>query len=1016
MRQSRTLLTGLAIATTFLLVQAQPRQLNFDKFNDANGLPFNQVIFTIQDHEGIIWSAGADGLIRYDGYNVAVFKHRLADITSLSASNLVSVFEDSRKRLWVGTLGRGLNLSDPQKRNFQVIVPENDTGDVFSATVRHIVEDRDGRIWLGGNNGLHILEERNDRFYLVEHSICDTVSRATALHRDNADRIWIGTTQGLSMYDPGMRRSYCPGDFGDVPQRTVTDIQQDRHGTLWVTCHNQGPRLYYCTNDPVEFAAFEGVPVTSVSTGIQMAFDHDNRLWLTAFGERTYAYDFRDSALIFGSDAGSPLFDEQFIRAPFVDHTGNVWLHGEGFLIFRYPTGFQNYLHPFAFPQSVSCIYTDGDQLWTGYRQNGIVMYNGHTSATHLFSSEQKGNRFIPVNLTADMKRVSSGNLVLVGFDTISVLRPDGSLLNHFRLGGTNRAVFEDSQKRIWIGSIQGLFLFSETEGFLKRYSMPPLHGDGRNFIQGIAEDYEGNLWMATAIMGVAMLDSQGDTLRRFLPVPGDPNSLPSATIIDLTFDQSRKILWLATDVALVRFDVTTHAVRSYTTDDGLQNNSVVALTFDQDGMLWLSTQSGISRFDPQTEQFVNYSSGHGLINQSYYARAVHLSESGMLYFGGSRGLDYFDPSQLRANPFPPRMHLAKFVIGNTCSLSGSEIASAGGVSLAYHDKFFEIEFAGLHYTAPEKIRYQYRIEKLHDEWIDLGNQRQVLVSSLKAGKYVFRARAQTIDGLWSDSELSIPITVAAPFWATWWFRFVLAACIGLGIYVYIRMRETALRKKQTEEALIQRKISELEKRALQAQMNPHFIYNSMNSIQQFMIVRDFEGAMRYLTRFSRLLRTVLNMSAQNRIALSDEIKLIEDYIELENMRFPDKFAYDISVSPDLNIHAVEIPPFFIQPQVENAIRHGLLKKNTTGHLQIVIDSVDEHLRVVVEDDGIGREASRAAKLREGVVRESKGLSIMEERLSHLHDNGIHPLKIEDLYDAQQRPAGTRVEILLPLE
>jgi LytS/YehU family sensor histidine kinase len=209
----------------------------------------------------------------------------------------------------------------------------------------------------------------------------------------------------------------------------------------------------------------------------------------------------------------------------------------------------------------------------------------------------------------------------------------------------------------------------------------------------------------------------------------------------------------------------------------------------------------------------------------------------------------------------------------------------------------------------------------------------------------------------------------------------------------------------------------ELEKRALQAQMNPHFIYNSMNSIQQFMIVHDVEGAMKYLTRFSRILRSVLNLSSQNRIPLYDEINLIKDYLELENMRFPDKFSYTIQVAPDINIHTVEIPPFFIQPQVENAIRHGLLKKPTPGHLRIEIALEHMLLQIIVEDNGIGREATMREKQMEGVSRESRGLAIIEERLSHLHsNNGFKPFTIIDLYDVHQKPIGTRVEISIPIE
>jgi LytS/YehU family sensor histidine kinase len=236
-------------------------------------------------------------------------------------------------------------------------------------------------------------------------------------------------------------------------------------------------------------------------------------------------------------------------------------------------------------------------------------------------------------------------------------------------------------------------------------------------------------------------------------------------------------------------------------------------------------------------------------------------------------------------------------------------------------------------------------------------------------------------------------------------------------VIAYVRYRERLVKNKQQQESEVSRKLMELEKRALQAQMNPHFIYNSMNSIQQFILMHDTEGAMKYLTRFSRILRTVLNMSSQSRIPLYEEIKLIEDYIELESMRFPNKFTYNIDVSPELNIHAVEIPPFFIQPQVENAIRHGLLRKETPGYLHIELLKEGDNLHITVEDNGIGREASRASKFNEVNKHESKGLGIIEERLKYLNSpNGHEPFKIIDLYDAERKSIGTRVEITLPMD
>jgi hypothetical protein len=399
-----------------------------------------------------------------------------------------------------------------------------------------------------------------------------------------------------------------------------------------------------------------------------------------------------------------------------------------------------------------------------------------------------------------------------------------------------------------------------------------------------------------------------------------------------------------------------------------------------------------------------------------YYERAACIREDGTIYFGGKYGVDYFRPGEIRDNPTAPLMLLSGLQLfrdgkPHAYRLDGSDIR------LSYKDDLVMLEFTGMHYSDQDKIKYQYRLDPEHDDWIDLGYERKVLFSNLKPGAYVFRVKAVTPDGVWAEKNLEVRIDVSPPFYQTWWFRLIALLMLIGGIFAYIKYREQQIQKREHQESEITRKIMELEKRALQAQMNPHFIYNSMNSIQQFILIHDTEGAMKYLTRFSRILRTVLNMSSQARIPLYEELKLIEDYIELENMRFPNKFTYKIDVSPDLNIHAVEIPPFFIQPQVENAIRHGLLRKAETGHLQVDLKKDGDTIFIVVEDNGIGRDAARAGKFKEVNSHDSKGLAIIEERLKHLRaENGHRPFKIIDLYDAQHQPRGTRVEIYLPID
>jgi ligand-binding sensor domain-containing protein len=1009
---------------SMLVVSAQPETILFREFRDQQGLPNNQFRFTVQDKSGVLWMGGSDGLAKYDGYSFTTFRHNNLDTTTLSGNNISTLFEDSQGRLWVGVFGTGVNLSDALKSKFSLIrIVGNDTIEASKLLVTDIREDARGRFWLVTQTGVVILEEADTAFNAIDLSSflpalqdCADSMIVTTLFRDRQSRILLGTNTGLIIFDEENNQLYGCDEITGVPSSTVQMISEDREGNIWLSCINQGSRMYYAHTGARTFTAFDKIRFESKKGALRFAFDLDNRLWISEFGHQVYGYDFRDSSLFLQSKINSSVPFERFVRKPLVDHSGNVWIPCEGYLIYPYPKGFENYVHPYTFHQSVSAILGEGDILWVAYREKGMIKLNTKTGEIKSLSSTSPTAR-IPEDHIADILRLRNGNMLLVCFDGVTVLDHRERVVAHhvLDLSGTNRCAFEDSAGRIWIGGFHGLHLFSETIGVLETYKLPRDIGDSRQFVQKIVEDASGYIWFASDLNGIGRMDTHTREILQFLPIKGDTTSLLSSSIEDLLIDPAGTI-WAATDLALTRIDPITFAIKSYSNSHGFQSSYINSVVCDHNGIIWASTNDGISSFDPASQSVTNYSTEDGLLNRSYYMRSRFYGSDGTIYFGGSDGLDYFHPSRLRQNPATPIMYLHEILVDNTMKISSVDIAHQNGVQLTYQNDLLEIVFSGLYYSAPQSIRYYYKMDGLNEGWIDLGSKHAAVFTDLKPGDYTFRAKAVSRDGVWSREDLVIPVSVAPPFFETLWFRFIAVCLLGALLLGIIKYREQGIKVRQKRETEVSRKISELEKRALQAQMNPHFIYNCMNSIQQFMVVHDFEGAMKYLTRFSRILRAVLNMSAQSRVPLTDEIKLIEDYLELENMRFPNKFSYRIDVDPDLNVHTVEIPPFFIQPQVENAIRHGLLRKEGGGLLVLNIRQEETYLKVTVEDNGIGRRASLALRLDES-HRESKGLSIVQERLSHLHQaNGIHPLTITDLYDASDNPAGTKVEVFLPLD
>ncbi len=272
--------------------------------------------------------------------------------------------------------------------------------------------------------------------------------------------------------------------------------------------------------------------------------------------------------------------------------------------------------------------------------------------------------------------------------------------------------------------------------------------------------------------------------------------------------------------------------------------------------------------------------------------------------------------------------------------------------------------------------------------------------------------------------EKILLINISPAFWNTWWFRITTGIFIIALIYGLIRFRmnqkfrmklERSEKEKQLAE--LQQQKTELEMQALRAQMNPHFIFNSLNSINRFILQNNKIQASEYLTKFSRLVRMILQNSQASLITLESELEALQLYLEMEALRFNYHFSYKISVPSDLDISVLKVPPLIIQPYVENAIWHGLMHKEEKGQLDIEVSQENNYLFFKITDDGIGRKQSAALASKSATKHKSMGLKITAHRIAMMQNsNGkVSPITINDLVEHDGTAAGTEVIIKIPV-
>ncbi len=339
---------------------------------------------------------------------------------------------------------------------------------------------------------------------------------------------------------------------------------------------------------------------------------------------------------------------------------------------------------------------------------------------------------------------------------------------------------------------------------------------------------------------------------------------------------------------------------------------------------------------------------------------------------------------------------------------------------LPYDQNNVGFELSGIDQINPEKVSYQWKLEGLETEWSPYSSRSEVNYAGLQPGAYRFLVRARNDDGVESPEPLVAAILIQPPFWATRWFRWtiVLTFFLLIGTIFYnILHRERRKAKARQEALLLENKLLQLEQKARQLQMNPHFIFNALNSIQSLVSKEDLSGARHYLSTFARMLRSTLKQSQLPQITLEDELKTLQQYLEMEQFCRGGKFDFFIRTEALEDISYIVLPPMILQPFVVNAILHGMDALSSQGKIEVSLTEAPEYIQIAIRDNGIGRQQA-GLRSKNAPGHESSGIRITRERLEQWAiQHGMPPekvLEITDLTDENGKDSGTEVLIRLP--
>ncbi|MFQ5571380.1 MAG: two-component regulator propeller domain-containing protein, partial [Rhodothermales bacterium] len=823
-----------------LRLHAQERDVKFEHLSLDQGLSQGSVYAVYQDQKGFMWFGTEDGLNRYDGYRFKVYKHDAADSTTLGNNTIYTLYEDREGVLWIGTWEGGLNRYDREKERFVRYqhVPEDSTS-ISHNTVNAIIEDREGALWIGTDGGgLNRFDRATGTFTRYQHNADDSTSLSSnwvyTIHEDRAGALWIGTWEGsLDRLDRATgtftHYRHDPRNPNSLSGDVVTAICEDGEGALWVGTwegglsrldQTQAERLVEGTTYTFSHYRHDANDPTSLSNDKinEIYVDQQGALWIGTDGGGLNRYDREtDSFTRFQHDPLNPYsLSYNLIVSLFEDRAGTLWIGTEGNGIDKIDRTAKPFVHYKNNPLDKNSLSTNSmlsfyeDQagvLWIGTWGGGLNRLDRATGTFTHYRHDPRNPNSLSSDIVYSILEDQEGFLWIATEDQgLNRLNRETGAFTHYRHDPDDPqslntdytlSLYVDRAGTLWVGTWDGsLNRYNRETDTFTSYQHDP--GDPNSLsggrIYALHEDREGTLWVGVERSGLNRFDRETGTFKRYQHDPDEPRSLSNNDIMSIYEDRAGT-LWVGTfGGGLNRFDRSTETFRHYSEKDGLPNNVIYGILEDALGFLWMSTNMGISRFDPRTETFRNYDAKDGLQSNEFNSGASYKSRRGEMFFGGEQGFNAFFPEQIKDNPFVPPIVLTSFKKFNKEVNLDIAISELREITIDHTENLFSFEFAALNYSVPEKNQYRYRLEGLHDQWIDLGTKHDVTFTNLDPRAYILRIKGSNNDGVWNEDGLTIRVIIPPPFWKTRWFQGLAVLAVLFSFLTLYQIRTRSIR------------------------------------------------------------------------------------------------------------------------------------------------------------------------------------------------------------------------------
>ena len=1027
---------------------AQTAPFTFSHLDMDNGLSSNFITSIAQDSSGFIWIGSVNGLQRYDGYQFINYIHSPANPTSLASNIIEQVVVDKFNKIWVLTnLGNIERMKDDG--NFQEVLNTKfqSTNSVFS---------------FDENKELYITLYKCVLHYNDQLKKADTLIRITdSSHYKFTcpivfDRIrnigWLGGSDNLHYYDfLSSKLSSCSAPESryhiQIKREFLTSVFLSSSGQLWLTGYapiavfRYDPSINKLTTRSRESFINDFNPITKSAVYFNRFFeDAIHNIWAPTEGAGLILFneqkgDFK--SFVFDPQNPQGIRYSNLICSATLLPGGKIWLATDLGISYFNPTTtlFSNVYKTTenkSFPAArvTSFLKSRNGDLWLTTTWGGVVQCDQAYNIKQVYG-EFKGQKSFPYaleNSFFSLAEDKTGNIWIAGssgsLSTYSYkTKRFTNFKEHFN-GETFEVMKNDTQGNIWIGTSGGYLIKwdEEKKKFIYVDSLLRINHLTRDFssnafaiIHDLLIDKDEKIWIANDLHGLLETNTKGSFVNQYFPIDTLIDKTRERSVMCLQkFDNDNLLLGTMSN-GLYLFNIRTHTFKGLHPVNGVFKSYITGLSIPINNKVWVASLNGLSCYNIPKKEITNFTGEDGIYNTSF--SSLLYQDGNHLLAGNNTGFinintkyDFTRPANY--HPFITGLEVSGKVLD-----IDSFITNRIALHLNYTQNSLTFHFVQPDYVKEHSLVYYYQLEGAEKNWNSTVNILNANYSNLKGGTYTFNVYTEMEDGE-RGPVTSLRVIIHPPFWQTTLFYLLVLALVGFLIFALFRYRIRVIRKQERMRGESERHEQEMKLTVLRTQLNPHFMFNSLNAIQHFILNNDEEQAIIYLSRFANLMRKILDTSMENEVSLFEELSTLKLYLELENLRLGNSLNITWKISPGLNQLETMVPPLLIQPCIENAIWHGLqYKESGNKWLRISIWEDDKSLFFTVTDNGIGRRRAEEIVKSKSAKKSSKGVLLVQQRVDLLGKDmqSNASLTVTDLQDANGAASGTLAKICIPL-